>query len=120
MDSETNIHELKEKVQKFCEARDWDKFHGPKELAIGAITEASELLEHFRFKTEDQIKELLKDPKKKHEIGEELADTTIFLLRFAQMNDIDISQAIHTKLEKSEDRYPVDKCKGKNLKYNQY
>jgi hypothetical protein len=43
------IQELTDKEREFCEARDWDQYHGPKDLAIGVITEASELLEHFRF-----------------------------------------------------------------------
>lgn len=34
MDSSTNIDESKEIVQKFCEDREWIKFHNPKELAI--------------------------------------------------------------------------------------
>jgi hypothetical protein len=38
----------KRRVEKFCTARDWDQFHGAKDLAIGTITEAAESLEHFR------------------------------------------------------------------------
>jgi hypothetical protein len=41
MDSRTTLTDLKLLVKKFCEARDWDQFHGAKDLAIGAITEAS-------------------------------------------------------------------------------
>jgi len=44
MDYKTNIQELKNRIKEFCEARDWDQFHGAKELAIGVITESSELL----------------------------------------------------------------------------
>ena len=63
MDSETNIHELKEKVRKFCDERDWDQYHPPKELAIALIIEAGELLEHFRWKSEKESKLLLEDKK---------------------------------------------------------
>ena len=57
--SEITIKNLKQKVKEFCEARVWDQFHGPKDLAIGVITEASELLEHFRFLSEEQAQALL-------------------------------------------------------------
>jgi hypothetical protein len=49
-DHDTVIADLKVEVAAFCEARDWDQFHGPKDLAIGIATEASELLELFRFR----------------------------------------------------------------------
>ena len=39
---------LTKEVQKFCEDRDWDQFHGPKDLAIGLSTESNELLDLFR------------------------------------------------------------------------
>jgi hypothetical protein len=48
LDKKTTLADLKLLVKKFCTARDWDQFHGAKDLAIGAITEAAELLEHFR------------------------------------------------------------------------
>jgi len=119
VDKHTHVDELKSLVQAYCEARDWDQFHNPKELAIGAITEASELLEHFRFKSEDEMKKMLSEPKKREAIEEELADVFFFLLRFAQMNNIDLSTALRSKLTKNELKYPVEKSKGSNKKYNE-
>ena len=84
MDDKTSIEELKKRVQTFCEDRDWDQFHNPKELSIGLITESAELLEHFRFKDDEQMKELFKDNKKREEIEHELADSLFFILRFAK------------------------------------
>lgn len=54
MDSSTNIEALKKIVQSFCEVRDWDQFHPPKDLAVGISTEANEPLDLFRFKTDNQ------------------------------------------------------------------
>lgn len=54
--SEKTIENLMSMVQKFCEERDWEQFHNPKDLAIGISTEANELLEIFRFKSETDIK----------------------------------------------------------------
>lgn len=111
------IGELTKRVQDFCEARDWDQFHGPKDLAIGVITEASELLEHFRFQSDEQALALLSDPHFKEEIEDELADVLFFLLRFSQRFDVDLTKALLRKIEKSEQKYPVEKSKGKNTKY---
>ena len=119
MDKDTKIDDLKEKVQKFCEARDWDQFHNPKDLAIMLITEASELLEIFRYKNEEEVKGIM-NGKKRVEVEEEVADIMFGLLRFAQMNDIDISSVLKDKLIKNEKKYPADLVRGKNKKYNEY
>jgi len=118
-DDKTTISELKEVVKKFCEERDWDQFHNPKDLAIGISTEANELLALFRFKTESDIKDMISDPKKRDEIGEELADILYFVLRFAQMNNFDLSEELKRKIIKNNERYPVSKAKGSNKKYNE-
>lgn len=92
-DKDNNVNDLKEKVKSFCEDRDWDQFHNPKDLAIGIITEPSELLEHFRFKSEKEVAKILNSDKRK-EITEELADIMFFVLRFAQRYDVDLSKEI--------------------------
>lgn len=113
-----SINELSSLVKTFCEDRDWDQFHGPKDLAIGVITEASELLEHFRFLSDEQALELLNNPQQKEDIEDELADVLFFLLRFSQRFDIDLGRALVRKIGKSEQKYPVDKAKGSNKKYS--
>jgi NTP pyrophosphatase (non-canonical NTP hydrolase) len=117
MEQQKSLRDLAGIVRQFCEARDWDQFHGPKDLAIGVITEAAELLEHFRFQSEAQALELLQDKKTRNEIEDELADVLFFLLRFSQRFDVDLSAALLLKMEKSEQKYPVEKVKGKNTKY---
>lgn len=120
MDEKTSISELKEKVKKFCEARDWDQFHNAKDLAIAIITESSELLEHFRFKSEKEVDEMFKNPKKRDEISEEMADVFYFLLRLAQKYDVDLASELIKKLEKNEKRYSLEKARGNNKKYDEY
>ena len=119
MDHKTNIHELKSKIKKFCEDRDWDQYHGAKDLAIGIITESSELLEHFRFKSEKEVEEMFKDPKKREHISEEMADVLYFLLRLAQKYDIDLADELNKKIEKNEKKYPIEKFRGSNKKYTE-
>ena len=86
MDNKVTLEELKNQVKDFCEQRDWDQFHNPKELAIGISTEANELLQIFRFKSEEDMKSLMVSDKR-IEVEEELADVLYFVLRFAQMNN---------------------------------
>lgn len=120
MDRDTKIEELKKNIQEFCEERDWDQFHSIKDLAIGAVTECSELLEIFRFQSEAQIAELLKNSNKREEIADELADVFFFILRISQKYEFDLSTAVDKKMQKNRKKYPIDKAKGQNIKYNQY
>ena len=119
MDNKTTIYQLKEKIKSFCEERDWDQYHNAKELAIGIVTESSELLQHFRFKSEKQIEELFNSPEKKGKISEEMVDILYFLLRLAQKYDIDLATSLDKKMDKNEKKYPVDKAKGSNKKYTE-
>jgi len=118
-DDKITIKQLKEIVKKYCEERDWDQYHNPKELAIGVITEAAELLEPFRFKNEKEMAKILKNPEKRAKISEEMADVLYFVLRFAQMYNIDISDAFVKKMEENKKKYPIEKAKGSNKKYNE-
>lgn len=119
MDHKTNVHELKEKIKKFCDDRDWDQFHGAKDLAVAMSIESAELLEHFRWKKEAEVEELFKNPEKKEHISDEMADVLYFLIRLAQKYDIDLTKALERKMEKNNKKYPVEKFKGSNKKYNE-
>lgn len=99
---------MMEQVRDFCDARDWRKYHTPKELAIGMATESSELLQLFRFMSDERIAEMLQDPKQRQAIESEVADTLLLLLRFADLNGIDLPTALSSKLMRNGERYPVD------------
>ena len=117
-DKVTTIAELKAKVAQFCTEREWDQFHSAKDLGIGLITEAAELLEHFRFQDQTQIATLLADPVARAEIAHELSDILFFVLRFAQRFDFDLAQAFTTKMARNAERYPVAAARGSNAKYD--
>lgn len=119
MDRKTTIQELKNRVQKFCDDRDWGQFHAPKDLSIGIISEASELLEPFRFKTLEQQMEIVSNPRKRKAVGDELADTIFLLLRFAQKYGFDVDEEMKKKIKNNAQRYPVSTSKGSNKKYNE-
>ncbi len=116
MDNCTNIEDLKQMIGKFCDDRDWSQFHNPKDLAIGISTEAGELLDLFRFKNEEQINKIMSG-EKRTQVSDELSDVLYFVLRFAQMNKIDLTTELKRKLEINELKYPIEKAKGCNEKY---
>lgn len=118
-DASTTLAALKDVVRAFCEARDWDRFHGPCDLAIGVVTEAAELLDRFRFKDDAECAAMLADPAGRAGVEHELADTLFFLVRFAQRNGIDLSSALDRKLALNAERYPVAKARGSNRKYTE-
>ena len=119
MKKDYTVTELTSMVQNFCEERDWDQFHNPKDLAIGISTEANELLDIFRFQNGTEIAQIMQKPQKREHIEEELADVLFFVLRFAQMNDLDLKDILQKKLQKNAAKYPVEKAKGRNEKYDE-
>jgi len=79
-------------------------------------TEASELLEVFRFLSNEQCASRLTEPETRQEIEHELADVLFSILRFAQRFDIDLSDALAAKMELNAERYPGEKSRGKNVR----
>lgn len=106
-DQNTTLADVKTWVQKFCEERDWDPYHSPKDLAIGLVTESSELLEIFRFIRERDLKELMDDPAQRQNMSDELADSLYFILRFAQLYKFDLSECMRSKMLKNAKKYPA-------------
>ena len=113
-----SLQDLCERLQAFVDERDWQQFHSPKNLAMAMIVEAGELVEHFQWMTEQQSRELT--PEKKELVAQEIADTFVYLLRIAEVLDIDIIEAANSKLELNAKKYPVDKARGSNAKYTEY
>ncbi len=109
MDEQTTVTELRKRVSNFRDERNWLKDNTSKNLAISISVEAGELLEHFQWKTDEQICEEVKDRSKKNQVSDELADVLILCLGFSDVMGIDISEAIEAKLKKAAEKYPVMK-----------
>lgn len=105
------------KILEFRDARDWKQFHNPKDLAISLSLEASEVLEHFQWKSKEEIEKYIKT--NKNEIGEEIADVFYWVLLLANDLNIDIEKAFELKMKQNEKKYPVKKAKGKHNKYTE-
>lgn len=111
-----DISKLTELIIKFRDARDWKKFHNPKDTSLSLVLEAAELMEHFQWKNEKEIDEYVIG--NKDNIGEELADVLYWVLLISHDLNIDILGALNKKIKKNELKYPVEKVKGKHTKYN--
>lgn len=105
---------LADAVRRFAEARDWQQFHTPKNLASALIVEAAELLEHFQWLTPEQSAAL--SPAQRDEVAREMADVFIYLLRLAQVQGIDLLTAAEAKLADNARRYPVETARGSSAK----
>ena len=109
---------LKAKIREFVRDRDWEKYHSPKNLAMGLSIEASELLEVFLWLTEDQSKTLTEQQvtNVKHEIG----DIMIYLTNLADWFGLDPIECAIEKLALNGAKYPVEVVKGSAKKYTEY
>jgi len=113
-----SLEQLRQQLAAFAEQRDWQQFHSPKNLAMALIAEAAELVEHFQWLTEEQSWRL--EPGKKTAVSLELADILIYLIRTADQLDIDLIASTLEKIRVNEQRYPVDKVRGKALRAEEY
>ena len=102
------------RINQFRDDRDWRKFHIEKDLAISISLEASELLELFQWKNSEEVVE-----SSLIEIKEELADVLIYSLMMADNLNLDVDDIIKNKLDLNERKYPVEKSRGSNKKYNE-
>jgi NTP pyrophosphatase (non-canonical NTP hydrolase) len=107
----TDIELLIDKLIQFRDARDWDQFHNPKDLALAINVEAAELLELYLWKNPDEAN--------KEKIKEELADIFSFSLLLANKYGFDVKQIILDKISSNDLKYPVDKAKGNSKKYTE-
>lgn len=110
------LHILRERLRSFAAEREWARFHTPKNLAMALSGEAGEVIEHFQWLTAEESASL---PLAVSEaVALELADVLLYLLRLADVLDIDLADAAFRKLEINAQRYPVELARGKADKYD--
>lgn len=115
IDSRDGLHNLRDQLRKFASDREWDQFHSPKNLAIALSVEASELLEHFQWLTEEESRSI--PPAELSAVRHEIADVLIYLIRLADKLGINVLEAAQAKLAENARKYPVEKAKGNRKKY---
>lgn len=109
---------LRARVRAFADARDWGRYHSPRNLAMAVSVEAGELLELFLW-TDDGGPQPA-NPVRAAQVADEAADVLICLLNLCDRAGIDLSAAVVDKLARAEAKYPADQVRGKALKYDEY
>jgi NTP pyrophosphatase (non-canonical NTP hydrolase) len=112
------LAELGARVRAFSEARDWGRFHSPRNLAMAVSVEANELLELYLWSEDGGPQPL--HPDRVPKVAEEAADVLICLLNLCERAGIDLEAAFRAKLAAAEEKYPADRVRGKALKYDEY
>jgi NTP pyrophosphatase (non-canonical NTP hydrolase) len=111
-----NVKDITERIIAFRDARNWKQFHNPKDVALSLVLEAGEVMEHFQWKSKEEMEKYVIEAKEK--IGEELADVLYWILLMGHDFNIDVLNALDKKMKINEAKYPVEKAKGKHTKYN--
>lgn len=112
-----SISILTERIRAFRDARDWLQFHSPKDLTVAITAEAGELMQPFVWKSPEESWEIAKT--KRDEIASEIADVGILLFELADNLGLDLAAVMNAKIDRNEERYPANKARGSNLKYNE-
>src|ERR1700693_460730 len=113
----TTIEALTAESREFRDAPDQVQFHGPKARAVAITAEAAELLQHFVWQNPEQSERRVSE--RREEIESEIADVAILLFELADNCQIDLAAVTRAKLARNAEKYPIEKSKGSNKKYNE-
>ena len=112
----SDIQVITKKIREFRDEREWKQFHNHKDVALSLVLEASEVLEHFQWKSPAEVE--VHGRENREELSDELADVAMYLMELADNLGVDLPEAIERKMRKNAIKYPVHKAKGKHAKYN--
>ncbi|KAF5950670.1 hypothetical protein HYC85_012663, partial [Camellia sinensis] len=101
-----SLKDLSKKLEEFAKARDWEKYHSPRNLLLAMVGEVGELSEIFQWRGEvDKGLPNWEESEKEH-LGEELSDVLLYLIRLADICGIDLGDAASKKIVKNAIKYP--------------
>ena len=107
-----HLSDCVERLNAFREARDWARFHVPKELATALAVEAGELQETMLWKSGEEVAAALREPAFREHFEAEVADVAICLLMLAERAGVDLRAAVMRKIDANERRYGVEEHRG--------
>jgi NTP pyrophosphatase (non-canonical NTP hydrolase) len=116
--SHRTLQQLQADVVAFSEARDWGQFHAPRNLAMALSVEANELLALYLWCKDEGPQPITSA--RAEAVADEAADVLMCLLNFAHRAGVDLEEALARKLTKAALKYPVDRVRGRALKYDEY
>ena len=103
-----SLGDLAAALRAFAQARDWEQYHTPKNLAMALAGEAGELVACFQWLTPEESVHIMDDHSTAGEIESELADVLQYLIRLADVLGVDLAEAVRGKMRLNETRFPVD------------
>ncbi len=112
-----SITQITGKIREFRDERDWMQFHNPKEIAAAIAIESAELQEIFLWKDYPASETAARD--KQEAVADEIADIAVYLFELADNLGLNLGEAVLSKMKKNAAKYPVEKARGSNRKYNE-
>jgi len=111
----TSITEITEKILEFRDAREWKKYHTPKNLALSLVIELGELFESFQWQTNEEIKESFE--KIRENVEDEIADVSIYLFLLAHELEVNLEEIVLKKIERNSEKYPIGSLTDEEIKW---
>ena len=102
-----SLGDLAADLRAFARARDWERYHTPKNLAMALAGEAGELVACFQWLTPEESAQVMHDPGAAADVASELADVLQYLIRLADVLGVDLAEAVRTKMKLNETRFPA-------------
>lgn len=111
---------MQEALAIFAEARDWRQFHHPRNLTMALASEVGEFAELFQWLTAEEASAIMHNPEEAQKVRHELADVFGYVLRLADVLNIDVEAALEEKMVVNAQRYPVERARGNARKYTEF
>ncbi|MDP4301880.1 nucleotide pyrophosphohydrolase [Leptothrix discophora] len=102
-----DVATLQRRLRAFSDARGWEPYQTPKNLAMAMVVEAGELVEIFQWMTPEASARVAEQPDVQRHLGEEMADVMVYLLQIADRCGIDVAAAIDRKMALNAAKYPA-------------
>lgn len=120
--SPLSLEDVRQLHADFAAERNWGQFHTPRNLMMALTGEVGEVAELFQWRSDKECQVGLPywTPEERANLGEELSDVLIYLVRLSDRCGIDLAKAVQDKMKKNAKKYPVEKAFGSSKKYNQF
>jgi dCTP diphosphatase len=105
----SGLHILRDEMRRFTDERDWHRFHDPKSLVLALVGEVGELAEQVQWLPADEVVRRAQEEPQQTALADELADILLYLVRLADVLDIDLAEAAEAKMEKNARKHPPGK-----------
>jgi dCTP diphosphatase len=106
------LEDLRDRMRRFTQDRNWGRFHDPKSVILALVGEVGELAELFQWLPAADAQSLAHSEPLKSRAGEEMADVLLYLILLADVLGIDLGAAAHAKMDDSDRRFPPGQAAG--------